>query len=152
MLGKYRSNPVKMDTEGGGGRGGQKKLRINGVSVFKSKINLLFELRTLTVSNRTSPTFRVPSFKRRSFIYYLFQNRSLHNAFDPKGFKSFIKKVYYCTQLTIKCPHQRGRLSIRICLLGKKQVDVHANSYPHRGTREGWMEPLNGVFDMLQYF
>ena len=31
--------------------------------------------------------------------------------------------------------------------------DVHANSYPHRGTRGGgWMEPLPGVFDMSQYF
>ena len=25
MLGKYRSNPVKMDTEGGGGEGGAKE-------------------------------------------------------------------------------------------------------------------------------
>ena len=34
--------------------------------------------------------------------------------------------------------------------------DVHANSFPHRGRREwgggGWMEPLPGVCDMLQYF
>ena len=35
--------------------------------------------------------------------------------------------------------------------------DAHADSYPHRGTKGvggggGWMEPLPGVFDMLQYF
>ena len=32
--------------------------------------------------------------------------------------------------------------------------DVHANLYPHRDTMgwgAGWMEPLPGVFDMLQY-
>ena len=29
--------------------------------------------------------------------------------------------------------------------------DVHANWYPHHGTKEGWMEALTGVFDMLQY-
>ena len=35
-------------------------------------------------------------------------------------------------------------------------LGIHANSYPHRGTRGWgggrWMEPLPGVFDMLQYF
>ena len=34
-------------------------------------------------------------------------------------------------------------------------TDVHGNSYPHRGTKVGgvgWMEPLPGVFDILQYF
>ena len=35
-------------------------------------------------------------------------------------------------------------------------TEVHANSYPHRGTKVGggvgWMEPLPGVFDILQYF
>ena len=27
-------------------------------------------------------------------------------------------------ELTMKCPHQRGRLSMTICLLGTKQVSV----------------------------
>ena len=33
-------------------------------------------------------------------------------------------------------------------------MDVHANSYPNRGKgwEGGWMEPLPGVFYMLQYF
>lgn len=47
---------------------------------------------------------------------------------SPEGFlKKLDKKgllLHYCTQLTMKCPHQRGRLSMTICQLGTKQVSV----------------------------
>ena len=41
-----------------------------------------------------------------------------------------------------------------IIFIGNLTLGRTHKSYPHSGTMEGggWMEPLPGVFDMLQYF
>ena len=77
-------------------------------------------------------------------------------------------RIYYtvkfqvCTELCFKCWSLERVLIVslfpsmkRFCIIRYQPSDVHAISYPHRGTKGGgggMLEPRPRGFEMLQYF
>ena len=81
-----------------------------------NKVQILYNTKSgicFLLSVLLTPCFEVPALEALTWCHL-------------KGFFYLLKgKVYYSTQLTMKCPHWRGWLSVRrICLLGEKQVFV----------------------------